>query len=311
MSSIVFGPILSRRFGKSLGIDLSPYTKICNYDCLYCELSPARPTTEPQEVPEVEEIVSEVREALHRYDDIDILTITANGEPTLYPKLAKLIKRLKEISGGRKILILSNGSTVHDRETREALKMLDIVKLSLDCATPRCLRRIDRMHKSIDPERIKEGMLKFAGEYEGSLIIEILVVAGINDRESEMRALSDFLVKLAPERIDIGTIDRPPAYDVKAVDYGRLRELSMYFDPSLHIAITSREGATDTKASSYTREEIISTLSRRPLTPHDVEILFDRESAKRLDSLVKEGKVAKVEKNGVIFFENCTKTLDK
>ena len=60
MSSIVFGPILSRRFGKSLGIDLSPYTKICNYDCLYCELSPARPTTEPQEVPEEEEIVAEV-----------------------------------------------------------------------------------------------------------------------------------------------------------------------------------------------------------------------------------------------------------
>ncbi len=137
----IFGPINSRRFGKSLGVDLSPKSKQCNFDCLYCELKSSNVVDSYQESIEVDEVISEVRNALKRYKDIDFITITANGEPTLYPDLKELIQKLNSIKGDIKTLILSNGSTIYKRDTQEALKLLDVVKLSLDCATKRCFKK--------------------------------------------------------------------------------------------------------------------------------------------------------------------------
>lgn len=301
MNPIIFGPIHSRRFGKSLGIDLSPGTKQCNYDCVYCELDPAKTMGGYAEVLSVEEIVEAVEAALAAHGDIDVLTITANGEPTLYPHLYQLIQAINRIKGETQTLILSNGSTIADPEVQEALLLVDTVKLSLDCATQKCLKRIDRMHAGITIENIKQGMLDFEAKTTHPLIIEILIVEGINDKPREIEALNAFLLQLSPDRIDLGTIDRPPAYAVKPISYEKLLTLSRLFDPSLAVHITQRKIVEGTPAT-YSIEEILGTLKKRPLTAEDIDILFDTQSRRALKNLLKEGEIIKTENNGVIFY---------
>jgi wyosine [tRNA(Phe)-imidazoG37] synthetase (radical SAM superfamily) len=300
--NVIFGPVASRRFGKSLGIDLSPRGKQCNFDCIYCELEPAPTVESYREVLPVERVLEELRGALKRHPDIDVLTLTANGEPTLYPHLGELVDGIDRIRGEVRTLILSNASTIHRPEIREILRRIDTVKLSLDCATPRCFRRIDRPDASVDIEKIKEGMLQFRREYRGALIVEILVVEGINDKEREIRALDDFLKILKPDRIDLGTIDRPPAYEVRPVGYETLRKLSLLFDPSLRVRITSRRNLEGIAPGSYSEEEILATLAKRPLTPEDTELLFDRESRRLLEELLERGEVEEERDHGVNFY---------
>ena len=302
MNNIIFGPIHSRRFGKSLGVDLSPSKKQCNFDCLYCELDPAKTMEAQEEVLSVSQIVEAVREGLAEHGDIDVLTITANGEPTLYPYLGELMEKIDKIKGDTKTLILSNAAKIDDPKVQEALLKFDEVKLSLDCATQKCLCKLDRSHKGIDVERIKEGMLSFRARYHGPLIIEILMVKGLNDSAEEIDALNRYLLKLRPDRIDIGTIDRPPAYEVKPLSYAELLEVAHHFDTSLPLYIASRKRA-DMKPSSYTKEEILETLAKRPLTREDIDALFDAQSQKRFEMLLEEGVIAPVDTNGVIFYK--------
>jgi len=302
MSPIIFGPIHSRRFGKSLGVDLSPSKKQCNFDCLYCELSPAKTMEGQEEVLSVETIVSAIEEALHTHQEIDFLTITANGEPTLYPHLLELIDAINKRKGRTKTLILSNASTIADTKVQEALCKFDEVKLSLDCATQKCLKKLDRSHKGIDVETIKQGMLHFKQIYHGPLIIEILFVKNLNDSKEEIAKLNAFLLKLQPTRIDIGTIDRPPAFDVQALSYEALLEISHLFDSKLPIYIASRK-KTEVSSSEYSYEEILETLAKRPLTQEDIEVLFDEESQKRVENLLHKQKIKQIETNGVKFYK--------
>jgi wyosine [tRNA(Phe)-imidazoG37] synthetase (radical SAM superfamily) len=304
LAKVIFGPIHSRRFGKSLGIDLSPSKKQCNFDCLYCELDPAKTMGTQDEVLSVETIVSAIKKGLSEHPDIDFLTITANGEPTMYPHLSELIDEINKIKGNTKTLILSNAATIDDPKVQEALLKLDEVKLSLDCATQKCLKKLDRSHSSIDVENIKAGMLAFKKKYKGPLVIEILIVKTLNDSEEEIAKLNEFLLKLQPTRIDIGTIDRPPAFDVKPVNYEELLHISHLFDSSLHVYIASRKKA-DISSSGYSYEEILETLSKRPLTQEDIEALMDEESQKRVENLLHKGKIKSVETNGVNFFKKA------
>ena len=304
MNNIIFGPIYSRRFGKSLGIDLSPFKKQCNFDCLYCELDPAKTMDSYEDVISVDEIMIALQKSLDEHKDIDVITITANGEPTLYPYLSKLIDRINEIKGNTETLILSNGSTIADKSVQDALLKLDSVKLSLDCATDACLKKLDRVHEGITVQEIKEGLLAFRERYIKPLIIETLFVKTLNDQPEHIEALNDFFLKLQPARIDIGTIDRPPAYAVKPLSYEDLHHIAHLFNASLPVYIASRK-RVESKPSSYSDEEILQTLAKRPLSPEDIVILFDEESQKRLESLIKEEKIKSIETNGVKFYKKA------
>jgi len=302
--NIIFGPIHSRRFGKSLGVDLSPSKKQCNFDCLYCELDPAKTMDSYDDVVSVEQVTTTLKQALEEHNDIDFITLTANGEPTLYPYLSELIDEINVFKGLTKTLILSNASTIDDPKIQEALLKLDEVKLSLDCATQKCLKKLDRSHSDIEVENIKAGMLEFKSKYSGPLVIEILIVKTLNDSEEEIGKLNEYLLKLQPTRIDIGTIDRPPAFDVKAVSYEELLHISHLFDSTLPVYIASRKKA-DISSDSYSYEEILETLSKRPLTQEDIEALFDEESQKRVENLLHKQKIKLVETNGVNFYKKA------
>jgi wyosine [tRNA(Phe)-imidazoG37] synthetase (radical SAM superfamily) len=252
MSKFVFGPLQSRRFGLSLGIDLSPEKKTCNFDCVYCELEPAKTLTNIENPSNVNDIIIQVKEALVKYPKIDVITITANGEPTLYPMLGELIDHLNQIKKEKKLLILSNASTIVSQDIQNSLCKLDIVKLSLDCVSEKCFKKIDRPDKSIDFNKMIESIISFRKIFKNELVIEILVVEGINDKEEEFKLLNQALQKINPDRVDIGTIDRPPAYAVKPVSEEKISKLATLIE-NIPVSIVRK------KKSSQTREPCTNT----------------------------------------------------
>lgn len=282
-NNIIFGPVNSRRFGMSLGIDLSPSAKQCNFDCLYCELAPSATVEEQTLVVSVDKIINELKK--HLNDKIDVITLTANGEPTLYPYLNELIHEIKKIKRDTQTLILTNSATLVNEKVFNSLLKLDQVKLSLDAVSEDIFKKIDRPHSSIKIEDVVQKVIDFSKIYKGKLFIEILFVHDVNDTKEEIQKLNDVLHKIKCERIDIGTIDRPPAYPVTGVSYKELHNIALSFDADLPIHIASRVHA-EPNNTYYTKEEIINTLDKRPLTIEDIDLLFDDKSKENLNELL-------------------------
>ena len=299
-STLVFGPINSRRFGMSLGIDLSPKQKSCNFDCVYCELKGAKPVEEIENPPSVNEIISALKEALKAHQNIDVITLTANGEPTLYPHLKELIAKANEIKGKAKTLILSNGSGVRDQKICEALHGLDIVKFSLDSAVQSTFKKIDRNKSGIEVGKLIKAMAKFRKKFKGELVLEILVVAGFNDKEEEFTALNEAINEIAPHRVDVGTIDRPPAYNVKGVDASRLEELASKIKG---VPVTIARAHKIEQKYEFSKSEILAMLERRPQTTANVEENFSEHSKQILNSLLQDGAVYQTDVAGVKFYK--------
>lgn len=299
-STPVFGPINSRRFGMSLGIDLSPKQKSCNFDCVYCELKGAKPVEEIENSPSVSEIINVLKEALKAHQNIDVITLTANGEPTLYPHLKELIVKVNEIKGKAKTLILSNGSGARDQKICEALRGLDIVKFSLDSAVQSTFKKIDRNKSGIEVNELIKAMAKFRKEFKGELVLEILVVAGFNDKEEEFTALNEAINEIAPHRVDVGTIDRPPAYNVKGVDASRLEELASKIKG---VPVTIARAHKIEQKYEFSKSEILAMLERRPQTTANVEENFSEHSKQILNSLLQDGVVYQTDVAGVKFYK--------
>ena len=299
-STPVFGPINSRRFGMSLGIDLSPKQKSCNFDCAYCELKGAKPVDEIKNPPSVDEIISALKEALKVHQNIDVITLTANGEPTLYPHLKELIAKANELKGMAKTLILSNGSGAMDQKICEALQGLDIVKFSLDSAVQSTFKKIDRNKSGIEVNELIKAMAKFRKEFKGELVLEILVVAGFNDKEVEFIALNEAINEIAPHRVDVGTIDRPPAYNVKGVDASRLEELAGKING---VPVTIARAHKIEQKYEFNKSEILAMLERRPQTTANVEENFSEHSKQILNKLLKDDVVYQTDVAGVKFYK--------
>jgi len=295
----IFGPINSRRFGTSLGIDLSPALKQCNFDCLYCELAPSATVDKQTNTVDIPTIINELKE--HLNEQVDVITLTANGEPTLYPYLEELIDEIDKVKNKTQTLILTNSASLVDENVFNALLKLDQVKLSLDAITPEIFKKIDRPHKSINIDEIVQKVIDFSNTFKGKLFIEILFVHELNDSKDEIQKLNEVLLKINASRIDLGTIDRPPAYPVMGISYKELHEASLQFDSSLPIHIASRVHA-EPNNSRYTKEEILNTLDKRPLTQDDINLLFDEESRTLLQELIDDAQIAKKQVENLEFY---------
>jgi wyosine [tRNA(Phe)-imidazoG37] synthetase (radical SAM superfamily) len=306
--SIIFGPVPSRRFGISLGVDLSPTLKQCNFDCLYCELERAKTVSKQTEVILIDEIIAQLQIALQKHTDIDVITLTANGEPTLYPYLDQLINEIDKIKGDIKTLILSNGANIYEESIQKTLCKIDIVKLSLDCVSEKCFKKLDRIDKSVNYNKIVEGMIMFRKLHTKQLITETLFVKTLNDNEKEIQKIYKALLQIKPDRVDIGTIDRPPAYEVEAVNYETLLDIANQFQ-GLPVTIAHRD--KNIKKFDYDEEQILRLLLRRPLSNDDIETLFSENSKKILKKLVKNKQILSVNNNSVKFYKFDEKTIDK
>ena len=303
-NSIIFGPIPSRRFGISLGVDLSPSKKQCNFDCLYCELEGAKTVDKMDESPSVAEIIAAIKDSFEKHPKIDVITLTANGEPTLYPKLDELIDEINKIKGETKTLILSNGSTIYKKDIYNALLKIDTVKLSLDCVSEKCFKKLDRVNKNVETQKIVPSMCDFSKETKNDFVLEILFVKDLNDKDDELVLLYDAVKKINPKRVDIGTIDRPPAYEVKPVSYEFLESVANRFENiNTNIIYKNRPKCIQ----YFDIEEIKSILKRRPLTKEDIENMFDEESKLNLNKLLENKMITLVNSSGVVFYKNLQK----
>jgi len=301
VSSSIFGPVLSRRFGLSLGVDLAGEgVKLCNYDCLYCELPKAEKVSSIQNAKEPSVIADEVKEALQRHTDIDFITLTANGEPTLYPRLYELVTLINAVKGSKKLLILSNGSTICDASVREALALFDVVKLSLDSALSASFKKIDRP-LGVNPRELIECMKSFRNEYAKTLVLETLFVKGVNDTDEDIKALNEAYMQIRPDRIDLSTIDRPPAYKVEKLEDERLREIASMLDSSLKVSVASRKNE-NARTRSFGETEILYMLKNRPFSSFDIDTLYDESAKAVLGELINSAKVKTKEIAGTKFY---------
>ncbi len=301
--NIIFGPITSRRFGKSLGIDLSPQTKQCNYDCLYCELEGKKAQDSMQEVLEVDVILSAIKDALKQYENIQSLTLTANGEPTLYPHLYELMLRLEDIKGDTQTLLLTNGSLLWDWSVFRACLLFDKVKFSLDAVSKEVFKKIDRPEKSISLEQILQGIHQFSADFSGELYAEILFVKGINDSLQEVQKMARFLSVMRLKRLDIGSIDRPPAYKVNPISLESLEEFARIFrDYGLPVSLPRRISSQKQESLELGEEEILKTLALRPMSKEDIQNLWSKASITRFIELQKRGIITLKNTNGIDFF---------
>ncbi|OCR06556.1 molybdenum cofactor biosynthesis protein MoaA [Helicobacter pullorum] len=300
---IIFGPVQSRRFGESLGIDLSPKTKQCNYDCLYCELKGKKAQDSMQEILEVEEILEAIKKGLKQFKNIQSLTITANGEPTLYPYLYELMLRLEDIKGGVQTLLLTNGSLLWDLSVSRACLLFDKVKFSLDAISPEVFKKIDRPTKNISLEQILQGIYQFSADFSGELYAEILFAKNINDNLDEIKKMARFLAPMRLKRLDISSIDRPPAYKVSPIPQEQLEIFARIFrDFKIPTFLPTRTPNTKKENLNLSQDEILKTLALRPMSKEDIESLWNEESINRLEILHQQGKIKLSKNNEVEFY---------
>jgi wyosine [tRNA(Phe)-imidazoG37] synthetase (radical SAM superfamily) len=210
---IAFGPVPSRRLGRSLGINNMP-PKICSYSCVYCQLGRTlkmeverRAFYEPEMV--VSDVSAQVTRAREAGESIDYLTFVPDGEPTLDIHLGREIERLRPL--GLPIAVISNASLIWRQEVRQDLLGADWVSLKVDAVEEAVWRQINRPHGSLDLYSILEGVLAFASEYTGELVTETMLVDGVNDGERHLKALASFLTHMQPDRAYLSIPTRPPA----------------------------------------------------------------------------------------------------
>lgn len=210
---IAFGPVPSRRLGRSLGINNIP-PKVCTYSCVYCQLGrTARMRVERECLYKPDKIFREVREQVNKASDLgqtpDYLTFVADGEPTLDVGLGSEVELLKTI--GIKIAIITNASLIGLSDVREDLMKADWVSLKLDSVREAVWRRVDRPHRKLRLDLILEGILEFRRKYTGELVTETMLIQGVNDEDCHLNEIAEFLGLLKPSKAYISIPIRPPA----------------------------------------------------------------------------------------------------
>jgi len=210
---LTFGPIPSRRLGRSLGINNIP-PKICTYSCVYCQIGKtSNMKVQPQVFYPPSQIFNEVQEKVkkskEKEESIDYLTFVPDGEPTLDVNLGQEIKLIKSL--GIKIAVITNASLMEQEQVRENLKDADLVSLKIDSTEKEIWRRINRPHRNLHLDSILDGILEFARTFRGKIITETMLIKNINDNSQHIERVADFLAQLEPSRSYLSLPIRPPA----------------------------------------------------------------------------------------------------
>jgi wyosine [tRNA(Phe)-imidazoG37] synthetase (radical SAM superfamily) len=289
----VFGPVPSRRLGRSLGVDLIPF-KTCSYDCLYCQLGhTTNKTIERRPYLPTDEIIHDVKRKISQGVQADYITLSGSGEPTLHSEFGNIIRRIKDITD-IPVAVLTNGSLLSDPEVRNDLSMADLVVPSLDAGTPQGFKTVNQPHPSIDFQGIVKGLLDFCREYQGQIWLEVFILKGITDSEDQLSGIAEIIRQAKPHKVQLNTVARPPASArAQAVTKDDLERLAERFGPNAEIAadFTGVHAQPDAKVR---QEDILNLLSRRPCTLEDISAslgLHPNESLKHLNHLLEDGRI--------------------
>ena len=302
----VYGPVPSRRLGRSLGIDLVP-KKICTYDCIYCQIGrTTSQTIERTEYTPASSILQDVKKALREWGDaLDYIACSGSGEPTLNLSIGKIIQGIKKLTP-TPVAVITNSSLLHHAEVREAILQADVVMPSLDAATPSVFQTINRPHLSLEITQIIQGLADFRREYEGQIWLEILLCRGVNDGEEEIEALQQAIRTIKPDKVQLNTVVRPAVEDYAYIlSPDRMEQIRTALGEDVEI-IAEFEGHTKMTPSEEIAEKVISLIQRRPETLDGLAKilgLHDLELTKILDKLTKEGKITYRVFNKQLYYE--------
>lgn len=264
----IFGPVPSRRLGRSLGIDVIP-AKTCSFDCIYCESGPTTHlTVERESFADPAEVLRQLDDFFHRFPNgTDVITFSSAGEPTLYLHLGELISHIRRKYPAIPLIVLTNGSLLWDPAVRKDLLKASRVVPSLDAVTPEIFRRINRPHPSINIPLILEGLRAFRRDYKGQLHLEIMLASGVNNSMEELAALAREIEDIRPDKIELNTVIRPPARTgTSGLSNAQMEKASSCFPQELTQIIGVFNAPGQDISTDDLGDRILQTIERRPCT---------------------------------------------
>ncbi len=271
----IYGPVPSRRFGLSLGVDLLP-RKTCPFDCIYCQVGPTdKLTATMQDFYSIDEIVDDIAEAIEEGPEPDLITFAGSGEPTLYESLGPLIHRIKG-QFDIPVLLITNSSMLWKDEVAEAIQLVDILAPSLDAGDEETYRRLNKPHPDVTFDRLIKGLANVTHRFGGEIRLEVMLVRGVNDSDKSLHAIAGQLEKLRFDQVDVNTPVRPPLPERGALPcYQETldRALKIFGPKARAIGKFEKKKGTTEKAErtfSDLDKDIRETLLRRPSTKDDI-----------------------------------------
>ncbi len=300
--SHVFGPVPSRRLGRSLGVDLVPF-KTCSYDCIYCQLGRTTDlTVQRREYVPLDAVLADLQASLARRPDY--VTLSGSGEPTLYSRLGELIAGIRNLTD-TPVAVLTNGSLLSDPQVRQDLAGADLLIPSLDGGDPQVFAAVNRPHPSIDFEKMVAGLASMRREFSGHYWLEVFILDGLTSDSAQVEKLVRRVKEIAPERVQLNTVCRPPAEDfANGVSLERLSELAKQFEPEAEV-IADFRGVHQLGEFAAGRQEMLDLLRRRPCTAGGIADglqMHLNAVAKYLEELVTRGLVESSRTGGVVYY---------
>jgi len=303
----LFGPVPSRRLGISLGVDLVPM-KTCTLNCIYCECGESTNLTlERKEYVPFTTVKKELSLYFENNPVPDYITFSGSGEPTLNSRIGDVLNFIKNYIHDIPVALLTNGTLFSQKQVREDIKAATVIIPSLDAATEKVFRKINRPSPHLKVDKIIEGLIQLRKEYRGKLWLEIFIVPGMNDTEQELTALKQAIDKIEPDQIQLNTLDRPgPVPTLRAatrqelehvIDFWQIEKAAIIADVPEH-----KESFPYRKD---TASAILGTIARRPCTLKDLSDILGLptgEVKKYIDSLQTDKKIKVVKQRRGLFY---------
>ena len=305
MEHFVYGPVPSRRLGRSLGVDLVPY-KVCSYDCIYCQLGRTKEKTiERKPYIPAGRILDQLYQKLKQGVSADYITVAGSGEPTLNTQIGSLIHEIKK-NAKIPVAVLTNGSLLGDSQVRESIMEANVVLPSLDAHDQEGFEAINRPHSEIEFETMVEGLIAFRKEYSGEIWLEVFILEGINAREADAMQFKYWIERVNPEKVHINTAVRPSAeIYARQVAPEEMARFCKILGEKAEV-ITPYKELERHERKADVEEDLLNLLARRPCTLDDIASglsVHRNEILKYIEPLVKSHRIDMVKKNSGVYYQ--------
>ena len=302
----LFGPVPSRRFGLSLGVDLIPF-KTCSFNCIFCQLGPTtRLTVERAEYVPVEEVTAELERWSREGARCDYITLSGSGEPTLHSRFGEILDFARQLRKARTAL-LTNGSLLGCEDVRRQAARADVVKVSLSVWDDASFQALNRPAPGIRWDNLVNGMQSFRRLFSGELWIEVFLVPGVNDDPSGVGRIAAVVDSLQPNKVHLNTAVRPAAdRGTGRMSLEAMGKLAKFFRSP--IEVVGQYSAGEPAGTSVTSDRILDMLKRRPCSAEDLARVFGlhpNEVSKHLAKLFWERKIATSDVGGRTYYRAC------
>jgi len=309
-SRYVFGPVPSRRLGRSLGVDLVPF-KTCSYDCIYCQLGrTTNKTVERQEYVPAKDVLEDVRHKLGEGVRPDYITLSGSGEPTLHSRIGEIIAGIKAVTDVP-VAVLTNGSLLWQADLVQELKQADLLIPSLDAGDEGLFAHVNRPHESISFGKMVHGLVELRGRFRGEIWLEVFLLAGVTGIDAEVLKIKAIADDIQPDRAQVNTAVRPTAEDFAfALSPGEMERLCRLMGPNAEV-IADFHGIHETAQFRARLEDVLALLERRPCTLKDVATalgLHANEATKYVGELEREGRILLEAHYGAPYYRAKTAT---